>query len=495
MRDGVTPAEPLVLVEQSGGALRLAAVNGQAMELGLRPGQTLADARARIPRLVAFDHDPAADAALLARMAAFCDRWTPLVALDPPGGLILDMTGCGHLAGGEAAMRAESLRRFRRAGFATRATIAGTPDAARALARFGHAASVPPGLEEEAIRPLPVAALGLTEETRAALSLAGLKRLGDLADLPSRPLAARFGEELGTRLRRVQGREDRRITPLRQRPVCWGDEAFAEPVSHRPAIEASLQRLADRVWRQLEAAGEGGRAFEASFFRSDGAVRRIEVRTGRPQRDPGTILRLLRERLDTLADPLDPGYGFDCIRLAVPVAEPLNSFQPRLDGGLDAEADQEDAVSDLIDRLVARLGSARVLRFVAADTHDPLRSSRLVPAAEVPVRTTPWPVLEPSEPPARPLQLFDPPQVIEALAEVPDGPPLRFRWQNILHTVVHAEGPERIAPEWWREPGAPTRDYYRVEDAQGCRFWLFRAGLYDREDGRHPRWYLHGLFA
>lgn len=459
------------------------------MDLGLRSGRTLADARARIPDLLAVEHDPAADAALLARMAAFCDRWTPLVALDPPDGLVLDVTGCDHLAGGEAALRAECLDRFRRAGFATRAAIAGTPDAAQALARFGRAAVVPPGGEAAAVQPLPVAALGLPAEARTALSLAGLKRLGDLADLPSRPLAARFGEELGTRLRRVQGREDRRITPLRPRPACWADRAFAEPVAHRPAIEATLQDLASEVARRLEAAGEGGRAFEAGFFRSDGAVRRIGVRTGRPQRDPGIILRLLRERLDALADPLDPGYGFDRVRLAVPVAEPLNPVQPRLDGG----ADGNDAISDLVDRLAARLGSARVLRFVAADTHDPLRSSRLVPAADAAAQPAAWPVPEPGEPPARPLHLFDPPQPVQALAEVPDGPPLRFRWQDVLHTVVHAEGPERIAPEWWRAPDAMTRDYYRVEDRQGYRFWLFRVGLHGRESG-HPRWYLHGLF-
>ncbi|WP_336489122.1 Y-family DNA polymerase [Methylobacterium nigriterrae] len=483
-------AEPLVLVEQAGGASRLAAVNRQAMDLGLRRGQTLADARACIPDLQAFDHDPAADAALLGRMAASCERWTPLVALDPPDGLILDVTGCDHLAGGEAALRGESLDRFRRAGFATRATIAGTPDAARALARFGRAAVVPPGGEAAAIRPLPVVALGLPADTGAALSLAGLKRLGDLADLPSLPLAARFGEDLATRLRRVQGREDRRITPLRPRPACWADQVFAEPIAHRPAVELALQWLASAITRQLEAAGEGGRAFEASFFRSDGAVRRIGVRTGRPQRDAATVLRLLRERLDALTDPLDPGYGFDRVRLIVPAAEPLNLLQPRLDGGTDSD----DTVSDLVDRLVARLGSARVLRFAAADTHDPLRSSRLVPAADAPARPMPWPVPEPCEPPARPLYLFDPPQVIETLAEVPDGPPLRFRWQSVLHTIVHSEGPERIAPEWWREAGdAPTRDYYRVEDAQGHRFWLFRAGLYGRESGR-PRWYLHGLF-
>jgi protein ImuB len=78
---------------------------------------------------------------------------------------------------------------------------------------------------------------------------------------------------------------------------------------------------------------------------------------------------------------------------------------------------------------------------------------------------------------------------------VPDGPPIRFRWRRVLHAVIRADGPERIAPEWWRTPeGTATRDYYRVEDENGRRFWLYRDGLYDRETGT-PRWFLHGLFA
>lgn len=481
-----------MLVHPVKGALRLAAASRQAREIGLNPGLPLADARARVPALVTADHDPAADAGLLLRMAGTCERWTPSVALDPPDGLLLDVTGCAHLLGGEANLRNEVLRRIRRSGFSVRAALAGTPDTARALARFGRAAVVPLGGEEDAARSLPVAALTLPERTEAALALAGLKRLADLADLPSLSLAARFGEGMPERLERVLGRRDRRITPLRPLPVFRVERAFAEPVTHADAVADSLRGLLGHMVEQLDAAGQGGRAFEASFFRSDGAVRRIGVETGRPSRDADAILRLLHEKLDALADPLDPGYGFDLVRLAVPVCEPLRPHQYGLDGGVP----EDDQLSALVDRLVARLGPARVLRFAAADTHDPLRSSRLVPAAGMARKPEPdsWAAQPPDDPPTRPLQLFEPPQPVEALAEVPDGPPLRFRWRHVLHRVVRAEGPERIAAEWWRAPDAPARDYYRVEDAQGRRFWLFRAGLY--EDGaERPRWYLHGLFA
>lgn len=482
------PDEPLVIVQPVKGALRLAALDRQALALGLKPGLTLADARARFPALVVAEHDPEADAGLLAWAARICARFSPLVALDPPDGLLLDVTGCAHLFGGETLLRERAVHRFRHAGLGLRAALAGTPDCARALARHGKAGVVPPGGEEAAVRPLPVAALGLDAATRKALALAGLRRIGDLAERPSRPLVARFGEDLAVRLRRVLGREDRRIVPLRPAPALRVEEAFAEPLLDAGAIEPVLERLAARAAERMERASEGGRSFEASFFRTDDAVRHVTVETSRPCRDPGTILRLFREKLDALADPLDPGFGYDLIRLSVLQAEPLAAVQRELDGG----SASDDALADLVDRLVARFGPARVLRFETVDTHDPVRAAPLVTVAAAPL--TAFPETEPGEPPLRPLHLIEPPQPVEALAEVPDGPPLRFRWRRVLHDVTRAEGPERIACEWWRGGTGPTRDYFRVEDGQGRRFWLFREGLYGSETDR-PRWFIHGLFA
>lgn len=483
---------PLVLVEKDRGALRLADCDRRAVALGLTRGLTLADARARIPDLAVAEADPAADQRFIEQLAALCDRFTPLVALDPPHGLVLDITGCAHLFGGEAALRQAIGLRMRRLALSLRASIAGTPEAARVLARFGDCAISPPGEDEARTRPLPVAALEVPPETVLALSRAGLKSLADLAERPSSTLSARFGEALATRLRRILGREDTRITPLRRPPDCVVERHFAEPLQDTDGLEAIVVRLLDEAARLLEQRGEGGRAFEISFFRSDGAVRRLALETGRPSRDKAAILRLYRERIDTLADPLDPGFGFDAVRLAVPVCEPLGTPQSSLDG----RALEDEAVADLVDRLVARFGRDRVLRFVARDTHHPGREAGMASAAaDAAGEASPWPVPAAGEPPARPLQLFEPPQPVETLAQVPDGPPLRFRWRRVLHEIARAEGPERIAPEWWRDgPDEPTRDYYRVEDAQGRRFWLFRAGLYGRETAE-PRWYLHGLFA
>ncbi len=481
---------PLVVIEKRHGALALAACDPRALRLGLQPGLSLTDARARHPDIDVVEADPEADSQAIADLAAFCDRITPLVALDPPHGLMLDITGCAHLFGGEDRLDQSLRRRFQGWGLHARAAIAGAPDAARALARFGAGGICPPGEDEKAAQSLPLAALEAPAETAIALSRAGFRTLGDLAIRPSAILSARFGEDLGVRLRRILGREDRRITPLRPLPDCMVERRFAEPLSHDEGISHALSRLADEATKALERRGEGGRRFEASFFRSDGATRRIAVETARPMRDSAALMRLLREKLDALNDPLDPGFGFDAIRLAVPLCEPLHPAQPSLDG----KVVEDQALADLVDRLMARFGRDRVVRFLAQDTHIPERAAKSAPAAS-PEIAAEWPRPRPGEPPCRPLQMFDPPQPIEAMAEIPDGPPLRFRWRRVAHEIARAEGPERIAPEWWRDGhDEPIRDYYRVEDARGHRFWVFRRGLYGEQAGE-PRWFLHGVFA
>jgi protein ImuB len=205
-------------------------------------------------------------------------------------------------------------------------------------------------------------------------------------------------------------------------------------------------------------------------------------------------MRLFRERIDSLADPLDPGFGYDLVRLDVALAERLDASQLKLEGGEAQKGSlQEEGVVQLLDQLGTRLGRTRVRRFGARDSHIPEQAELMLPASD-PVPTAPWVPPEKGEPPLRPIYLFDPPQPIESMAaEVPDGPPHRFRWRRTVHDVARAEGPERIAGEWWRREDIPTRDYFRVEDRKGRRFWIFRHGLYSERES--PRWYLHGLFA
>lgn len=449
---------------------------------------TLADARARVPRLIAHEADPAADRRWLERMAASCDRLTPMVAIDPPDGLVLDMTGCLHLHGGQTGVETAARQAMHALAGDMRLAFAATPEGARALARF----RTTPADEAAALRALPVAALGLDPEVARGLRQAGLRTIGDLADRPSRVLTARFGPLATDRLERVLGGCDSRITPRRARSPLRLERRLAEPIATCAAALRMIGELAGEAAAALETRGRGGRRFVVQLHRTDGHVIDLAVDSSRPLRDPDRIRRLFEERVEAVADTLDPGFGFDRIRLRIAHDEPLVPAQLALDGGeLRAEA-----LSALVDRLSLRAGRERLRRFVPRDSHVPEQASLALPALGQP-SPGPWPPVEPGEPPLRPLHLFDPPQPVEVIAGLPDGPPLRFRWQRRLHDVARAEGPERIGAPWWqRAPGDPglTRDYYRVEDVGGRRFWLFRHGLYGAERAR-PRWYLHGLFA
>ena len=479
---------PVALIEKAGGALKLAAVNAVAAQLGLMPGMPLADARARTPILRSVTHRPHLDDALLTFMLEDFGRFTPMAALDPPHGLMLDITGCAHLFGGEEGLIRAVRARSGQAGLKHQTAIAGTPQCARALARFGRGGRLDPSAIRDRVRQLPVAALELPEKEEQALRRAGLKRLGDLDDRPRGPLAARFGVDFPSRLARVMGDEDIRITPHRPPAAVVADRIFLEPISTPEDVERVLSDLLSETADRLDLLGQGGRIFEAGFFRVDGQVRHIAIGTGRPTRNANMVLRLFRERLRALNHPLDPGFGFDQIRMSTPITETLAPKQPTLED----ERGTHEEFDVLIDRLIARLGTESVLKFSSQNSHMPERAQRWV-QADAPNTADSWPAPDPEDPPLRPLHLFQPPQPIETMAEVPDGSPMRFRWRRVLHEVVRSEGPERISGEWWRAPDQRTRDYYRVEDREGRRFWLFRQGLYG--EAQEPRWFIHGLFA
>ncbi|WP_244642159.1 Y-family DNA polymerase [Chelatococcus reniformis] len=489
-------------------ALRLTAVDDAAARLGIRRGLPLTSARAIHPDLKVVEADPAADQALLEAIADWCDRYTPFVAIEPPDGLLLDMSGGAHLFDGEEALIADITQAMARRGFTAAVALAGSIGAARALARYRPGTIVPAGTEAQAVAPLPAAALGLPADVAQAIRRAGLATVADLADRPRAIFSSRFGALVGTALDRLRGVGDVPLSPRRPPPCFRIGQRFAEPVADAAIIAATIAGLARDLGVHLERAGQGARRVEAAFFRSDGALTRLSADTSRPTRDAAVIARLLHERLEALADPLDPGFGFDLIRLAALVVEPLDTAAGAFGGGAEAER----SFTALIDRLGARFGTRRIVRFLPGDTHVPEATALPVPAIDVgraAVRLTPgataaWQAMRgATEPPARPLRLFDPPHPIQAqprpgLGSHPDGPPARFRWRRCLHEVVKAEGPERIALDWWRTAGRlPFRDYFRVEDEAGHRFWLFREGCDDpagpESGGR--RWFLHGLFG
>ncbi len=485
-------APPLAVTEAEGNALRLAGLEPGAARFGLAAGQTLADARALCPALDVAPRAPEAEAATLAAIAAWCDRYTPLVGRAGADGLALDIAGCAHLWGGEAALTEELTTRLTAQGFHVRAAVADTAGAAWALARHAPGTVAAPGETAAALAPLPVAALRLDAGVAAALTRLGLKTVGCLAELPRAPLARRFGAEALRRLDLALGRAEETISPLVPTPGIAAERRFAEPVALEADLRAVVALLAPVVAERLAARGAGARRLELRLYRVDGHVERLEVAAAQPLRAPERIAALFAERLAGLRREIEGGYGFDMARLCVTGHEPWQGRQGDIEG-----ARAEDGAAALIDRLGARLGSERVRGFAAADTHIPERAfgtvalARLAPGAPAagPAGRAPVPPL------SRPLLLLARPEPVAALAEVPDGPPRRFRWRRAEHRVARAEGPERIACEWWRDGrAAPTRDYFRVEDADGRRFWMFRHGLYARETPR-PRWYMHGVFA
>jgi protein ImuB len=496
---GTSPEAPLAVYGKRGNAELIVAADAAAERLGLTPGLALAQARAMHPGLEAVEENIEADASLLDTIAEWCLRYTPLVACDSPDGLLLDIGGCAHLYGGEQALVADLAGRLDRAGFAFSLAVAGSIGAAHAAAHYGEPASYAAGEERRLLAPLPLAALRLDASTVVGLARVGLKRIGDIIDLPRAPLAARFGNDLLRQLDRALGREHEPLNPRLPVAPYVAEQRFAEPIAREEDVLGTVERLAGRLKFALERRGDGARRIELTLFRTDGALRRIAVGCSRPLRDEGNIRALFGERLAAIADEFDPGFGFDMARLSVVVAEPCPPEQIGI-----GNAEDTAGINRLVDRLSARLGATRVRRLIAQDSHIPE-----IAACGVPAQTradSGWEAFRQFRAEVdlapRPLRLLQKPEPIEAVAEVPDGPPLRFRWRRALHEVIAAEGPERIGGAWWSEQdghssGNLARDYFRVEDKSGLRFWLFRAGLYRdlTQYATAPTWFLHGTYA
>ncbi len=492
-----------------GGTQRVVAVDRDAARGAIRPGMGLGDARAIRPGLSVAQADPRGERRTLERIADWCGRFTPLVALDGPDGLVLDVGGSAHLFGGAAALREAVERSLAAQGFEGRASLAATPEAAWALARFGTV-RIAPGPDTPAFRrlvaALPLAALRIGPDLVEALAQAGLRQVDDLLWRPRAPLAARFGDGLFARLDAVLGVLKLPVSPRFDPPAFAAEQRFASPITLRDDVERTLQDLSVHLCGLLERQNRGARRVEAHLFRVDGAVKRIAVGTSRPLDRPEAMARLFAEKIEGVGEAgLDTGYGFDVVRLSASRTDPMPVRQHALaDGDWEGTDKTAEDLADLVDRLGARLGLGHVSRLVGEETHVPERAARSVPAVDA-VRPGRADAAQgpPALPVERPIRLFDRPEPIRAVATVPDGPPMRFWWRKAAHDLAAVEGPERIAPEWWKagEPGL-TRDYFQVEDCDGHRYWLFREGLYGElvaaepdDDELGPRWFLHGLFG
>ena len=487
------PAEavPFATVSDAAGQRFLAAVNPAAVAAGLAPGMPLVDALSFFPGLATASAEPAQDAVALRQLAEWCSRYSPWTAPDGADGVRIEITGSAHLWGGEEALAADLMARFDRRHLATRIAIADTLGAAWAMARFAEAGRnpviLPPGDCRAALAPLPVEALRLDPGTTQGLRRVGLKRVGDLSAMPRDALTSRFGEMVVLRLDQTQGDLQEPLSPLGEASTRRVRLSFAEPIADPADLLRATERLVEDLVPRLAREGAGARRLDLAFYRTDGRVERIRLGTARPSRDPRHLTALFKERLDTV----DPGLGVEDMILAAFAVEPLPPEQISLSGhpaGIEASG-----IAPLLDRLGNRLGLAALFRLEPRASHIPERASVRVPVGAG-HRSS---VAQAANKPPRPIRLFEPPEPIEAFWLLPDDPPFRFAWRRRRHRVTRADGPERIADEWWRPEGSGAidaiRDYYRVEDEEGRRFWLFRAGFHGGD--QPPRWFVHGVFS
>lgn len=468
-RLGWDPARRAALLTKEGSTLLLAAVTAAAARDGLRPGQRLADALASFPDLPVDPLDAEATAAALTRLAARCRRWSPLTAPDGAAALLLDVTGVAGLFGGEEGLMADIAAAFTSFGLSYRLALADTPGAAWAWAGFGEGGILPVGALRQMLAPLPVAALRLAPEVLAGLHKLGLRQIGALLDQPRAPLANRFGQEAVRRLDAVLGRTQQALRW--QKPAVRYVERtpFVEPIGTRESVEAALDHLLARLIDRLTTAGLGARRLVFTLERVDGSAQDFTIGTAQAERDPRVLARLFRDPLDGL----NPGFGIEAARLEAPETAEFLRRQP----GLEGRAVARDRLAPLLDRLRQRLGEGAVYRLHPQESHWPEAAVRRAdPLAPVP----PFTVV----PPPRPLQLYTPPQPVGG-----DGTG-HFIWHRRTHIIRRADGPERIAADWWRDPETPARDYWRVEDTNGERFWLFQT----RPNNQPGPWFLHGVF-
>jgi protein ImuB len=505
---------PLALIEPGAHGIRITAVNAKAAADGVRVGEALADARAALPALLARPAEPRHDRVALLKLARWCGRYGPARNADGADGLWIDVTGSAHLFGGEERLLEDLLGKLARFGVTAQAGLAGSFGAAHALARFAPPRRVPdkhneacwrydfasaiaaPGQAEARLASLPVESLRLAPRTVLLLKRLGLRRIGQLYRLPRASLNRRFRSAEATeavllRLDQALGVKSEPLTAMIEPPALYVQRAFPDPLISSAGLEAETERLAVELCASLEARSLGARRVHLSLYRSDGTVAEARAGMSFPCRTPEHMLALLKEKLAAL----DAGFGVDVLVLAAVQVERRDTPQAALGARLAGSARSDPAL--LIDRLSNHLGAPRVTRLEPRASHIPERAEARVPALRqsAPLRADAASFPAPAAP--RPPLILSAPEPIRVIAEVPEGPPARFTWRRVERRVVRFQGPQRIAPEWWREIGGKTsrtRDYYRIEDEGGAGYWVYREGLYGREE-ETPSWFLHGLFA
>lgn len=484
---------PLILSVDAAGGPRIAALNAVAETFGLSIGDLVADARAKVGMLQVHPADAAADQAALQRLALWAMRYAPTVSPweeeNGADGFFLDVTGAIHFFGSEERLLEDIERRLCRFGLPAQVAMAGTAGAAWALSRFhpSPVVAIRSGSEMEHLAAMPVEALRLLPNVCALLRKLGIKRIGSLIDKPRASLAARFPSELLERLDQMFGQLPEPLAAMAPPSVHQAQRQLSEPITTQEAIVAVATDLMEELASNLIRAGMGAKGLRLTLYRIDGEVTSVDLDLSIPTRDPLRVARLFSLKLERLVDAIDAGFGFETVSLAVTVAQRMQARQTDLVSISDS--DEAEQCTDLIDTLKQRLGPRRVLQLKPVASHLPENAE----GACVPLRSSlAWPAADHAR--LRPI-LLSRPEPTEVVAIVPEGLPKRFRWRGRIHNVIHAQGPERIACEWWKyRASRTTRDYYLVETGGNHRLWLVRDGLYERETGS-PRWFVHGHFA
>lgn len=479
--DAQRAATPLAVVREERGHLLIAAANDPARAAGVRSGMRMADARALLSALLIVLDDPEADERLKQQLVEWCNRYSPLAAHDGPDGIVLDITGCAHLFGGETGLLEGIQTGLRERKFRVRGAIADTPAAAWALARFSKQAVVSKEELAGILEPLTVRALRIPDEIAVELERVGLTTIGLMRRVPRDSLSARYGPDVLRRLDQALGVAMESIAPYHAPLPYFAGRSLAEPIGSTAAVEHVVLELLTALCTRLEKDQRGARRFDLACHRVDGSAAHLQVRTSKPGRSITHLMRLFSEKMDGL----DAGFGIEIVTLRAVGAEtiaPVQRVLPQCGDGVEENA----SFDELLDRIGLRLGFEQVKRFRIRESLLPEFSIEFVPIGAAPAPDAAWPGHR-----VRPVRLLEPPQPIEIAEIIPGKYPVRIRVGHQLHRIVRAEGPERLTPEWWREPRAvwATRDYYRIEDEQGVRFWIFR------ETGRaeaEERWYLHG---
>lgn len=472
---------PFVLTAPNHGRLLVTAASPAAQLKGISVGTAVADARAIVPGLQVFDDRPGLAGKLLTGLAEWFVRYTPFTAISLPDGLMLDSTGCAHLWGGEEQYLKDIIEKLKRLGYYVRASMASTIGMAWGLARFAQNVTiVENGAEADALLALPPAALRLEPAVLERMQKLGFYKIGSFITMPRQALRRRFGKDLLQRLDQVLGLEEEVIHPLLPLEQYQERLPCLEPISTSTGIEIAMRQLLETLCQRLQKEGKGLRTAIFKGYRMDGKIEQVEIGTNRPSYNSSHLFKLFELKICTI----EPALGIELFTLEAPTVEDAPPSQEMLWGGTGSLDDV--SVAELVDRLTGRMGADTVRRYLPAEHYWPERSVKTAASfKEKP--DTDWRLERP-----RPVQLLPKPEPIEVAAPVPDYPPMHFRYKGKHHKIKKADGPERIEREWWLEEGE-HRDYYSVEDEEGCRYWLFRAGHYTGD--KSHSWFLHVFFA